>query len=111
MQKIVISGGTGFIGRALVSALRARGDGVTVLTRDPDRGRASVPAGVQFARWDPNGGSPPPAVDGAGAVVHLAGEQAVGARWSERVKRDILDSRIRGTDEIVAAMGQAAHKP
>jgi uncharacterized protein (TIGR01777 family) len=113
MQKIVISGGTGFIGRALVSALRARGEAVTVLTRDPERARASAPLaeGVQFERWAPNEGSTAPAVDGADAVVHLAGEQAVGARWSEKVKRDILDSRTRGTDALVFSIARAARKP
>jgi uncharacterized protein (TIGR01777 family) len=112
MQKIVISGGSGFIGSALVSALLKRGDAVTVLTRDPERAGASGPAGVHFERWHPDGCSArAEVVDGAGAVVHLAGERAVGARWSGRVKRDILESRVRSTDQLVLSMGRAERKP
>lgn len=112
MQKIVISGGSGFIGRALVRALQQRGDAVTVLSRDPARARSMVPAGVYFERWDPEGGCARCEIaNGARAVVHLAGEPAVGARWSESVKRHILQSRVRSTDQLVLAMGRAERKP
>jgi uncharacterized protein (TIGR01777 family) len=112
MQKIVISGGSGFIGRALVSGLQKRGDAVTVLTRDPERARAGAAEGVHFERWDPDRGSARlEVVDGAFAVVHLAGERAVGARWSERVKRDILESRVRSTDQLVRSMEQVERRP
>src|SRR5260221_14655656 len=98
MQKIVISGGTGFIGRAVVSALVARGDDVTLLTRDPARAEGSGSIRVHPARWDPEGDAPPPGISGSDAVIHLAGERAVGTRGSEQAKRAILDSRVHSTE-------------
>ena len=75
MQKIVISGGTGFIGRAVVRALIARGDDVTVLTRDPERAARGAPSKVRFESWAPDGEAPPASVVGSTAVIHLAGHR------------------------------------
>jgi uncharacterized protein (TIGR01777 family) len=111
MQKIVISGGTGFIGRALVSALVARGDEVTVLTRNPKRGEGTGSTRAAFVAWDPESEALPPAISGSNAVVHLAGERAVGMRWSEKVKREIMDSRVHGTERLVQAMKSAEERP
>jgi hypothetical protein len=111
MQKIVISGGTGFIGRAVVSALVARGDDVTVLTRDPARAAGTGNAGAHPMRWDPESDTTPPAISGSHAVIHLAGEPAVGARWSEKVKRAIIESRVQSTERLVAAMESAERRP
>ena len=110
MQKIMISGGTGFIGRAVVAALAARGDAVTVLTRDPARARSALPSGIHFEAWATNGAGVS-SISGTDAVIHLAGEQAVGKRWTEHVKREILESRVRSTETLVRAMEAAEHRP
>lgn len=100
-MKIVIAGGSGFLGSALTQALRARSDEVVVLSR-----RSGV-------RWDPNGGIGPWAseVNGADAVVNLAGEPLAGKRWSSEQKRRILESRVLATRSLVAALGAASRKP
>ncbi|HEX4338483.1 MAG TPA: TIGR01777 family oxidoreductase [Polyangiaceae bacterium] len=109
MQKIVISGGTGFIGRAVVAALHARGDDVTVLSRDPSRARVTAASQVRFEAWD--GHRSPASVDGSDAVIHLAGEPAIGKRWSDAVKQEIVASRVRSTEHLVDAMGVASRRP
>lgn len=100
-MKIVIAGGTGFLGGALTSALRSRGDEVAVLSR-----RAAP-------RWEPNGSTGPwaSAIDGADAVVNLAGEPMAGRRWTDSQKRTLLDSRVLATRSLAAAIAGAARQP
>lgn len=100
-MKIVLAGGSGFLGSALQDAMRARGDDVVVLSRG---------SGV---RWDPNGSVGPwaAALDGADAIVNLAGEPLAGKRWTETQKRRILQSRVLATRSLVAAVGAANRKP
>jgi uncharacterized protein len=112
-EKIVVTGGTGYVGRALVRRLATRGSRVTVLSRG---GRlppeiAELP-GVRGAAWDPTGaGDWHAELEGARGVVHLAGRQAVGARYTARVKRDIRESRIQSTEALVAAIERVSERP
>jgi uncharacterized protein len=107
MKRIVVTGGSGYIGSALVQHLVARGDSVAVLTRGQ-----SAPGNPQRVSWDPYVlGDWAKALDGADAVVHLAGERAVGARYTEAVKRRIYDSRIVTTRHVVVALAQASTRP
>ncbi len=107
MKRIVVSGGSGYIGSALVRHLVSRGDEVTVLTR----GEAAS-GNPRRVTWDPYVvGNWAGALDGADAVVHLAGERAVGARYTEAVKQRIYDSRIVTTRNVVAALAQAQTRP
>ncbi len=93
MQKIVVAGGTGFIGEPLVRKLLQRGDDVAVLSRNPSRVRAG--RGVS---WDAT-----QEIASADVVINLAGEN-VGARWTEDRKRKIFDSRVKATSTLVDAM-------
>ncbi|HEX7668699.1 MAG TPA: TIGR01777 family oxidoreductase [Polyangiaceae bacterium] len=114
MSNVVISGATGFVGRSLTSALLARGDTVAALTRDPDRARGVLPLGqVRLERWDARRGGDEPlaSLENSHAVVHLAGERAVGARWTAKVKREIMDSRVESTERLVLAIEQAVSRP
>ena len=110
-MKVVVAGGTGFLGRPLVEALAAHRHDVVVLTR---RGAATpASAGARAVHWDPNGATGPWAaeLDGAGAVVNLAGESIAARRWSAEHKRRILDSRINATRSLVAAMRSVTVPP
>jgi uncharacterized protein len=107
MARIVVSGGTGYIGRVLVQQLVARGDDVTVLTRG-----AARDGNPRSVSWDPYSvGDWAKALDGADAVVHLAGERAVGVRYTAAMKQRIYDSRVVTTQNVVAALAQASVKP
>jgi len=110
-MKVVVAGGTGFLGRPLVEALAVHRHDVVVLTR---RGAATpASAGARAVHWDPNGATGPWAagLDGAGAVVNLAGESIAARRWSAEHKRRILDSRINATRSLVGAIEAVASRP
>ncbi len=105
-MKVALTGATGLVGPRLVAALRARGDDVVVLSRNPDR--ASQALGVPAVAWDPMAGPPPAsAFEGIEAVVHLAGEP-VAQRWNAEVKERIRDSRVMGTRNLVAGLREAS---
>ncbi|HYN40216.1 MAG TPA: TIGR01777 family oxidoreductase [Thermoanaerobaculia bacterium] len=101
---IVVTGGTGFLGRALVAALRARGRDVAVVTRDPAQAR--VPAGARAVSWNDLA----TAVDGADAVVNLAGE-TIAQRWTSAAKSRIGGSRARAAEQVGAALRAAKVRP
>lgn len=92
-RKVVVTGGTGLVGRHVVDALMDAGFEVVVLTRSPE---SRVRDGVKTSLWNGrNTEGLSGAFRGAEAVVHLAGEN-VGQRWTKRAKQAILDSRIEG---------------
>jgi hypothetical protein len=107
-MKVVVTGATGYIGSRLVAALRARGDAVTVLTRDAAHARAVLgDAHAVAADLDSGRGAWTATLAGAGAVAHLAGEPLAGTRWDARQKQIIRDSRVettRGLVEAIAAL-------
>jgi uncharacterized protein (TIGR01777 family) len=106
----VVSGGTGLIGRAVVSRLLSEGAHVVVLSRSA--GRAGLPAEVEVATWDAATVGPwANRVDGATAVVHLAGENLAGGLWTRRRKERILSSRVASTRVLVRAIQQARQPP
>ena len=109
-MNVTLTGATGLIGSAIVRALQARGDGVTVLSRDPDKARAALP-GVEAHAWRPlDEPAPAAALSGRDAVVHLAGEN-VAQRWTDEARRGILESRETGTRNLVAGIGAAEPRP
>jgi uncharacterized protein len=100
-MRVVVTGATGTIGRALVRELRGRGDEVTALSRDP----AKADLGVETLGWpDPKRERPPAgAFHGRDAVVNLLGE-TLAQRWSDEAKREIRESRVLATRNLVAAL-------
>jgi uncharacterized protein (TIGR01777 family) len=112
-MRVVISGGTGFVGKALVSRLAARGDRVAVLTRSSSLPKALAGLdGVEAVTWQPpNAGAWQKCLDGADAVVHLAGEQAVGQRWNDEVKKRLVTSRVDGARVLVDAFSKLERPP
>ena len=112
-EKIILTGGTGYVGQALVRRLSTAGKSVIVLSRS-----ATLPAdlaalpGVRGVAWDPTVvGDWAGELEGASALVHLAGRKALGLRFTARVKRDILESRVKSTDTLVAALATVSRKP
>jgi uncharacterized protein len=100
---VLVAGGTGFVGRRLCATLVARGDVVTVVSRDPSGARAHGQAGVSYRGWLP-------ALDAYDAVVNVAGENIFARRWNDEVKRALRSSRVDSTRRIVEAFA-AAHQP
>jgi len=110
-MRILITGGSGLIGRALASELSAHGHTVTVLSRDPSRAK-SLLTGVQIARWDARTAQGwGHLADGARAIVNLAGESIAAGRWTPARKRRIRDSRLNAGLAVVQAVQAVADKP
>jgi hypothetical protein len=102
VTRVVVTGATGTLGRAVVKALLDRGDAVVALSRDVDRGRRALGDGPEVHAWPEPTSAPPPsqALSGADGVIHLLGEP-VAQRWSDGAKRTIRDSRELGTRNLV----------
>lgn len=109
-MRVVIAGGTGFLGRPLADTLAADGHEIVILTRTP--GPDPRPR-TRRVPWTPDGstGAFAREIDGAGAVVNLAGESIAGKRWSDLQKQNILDSRVNATRSLTEAINGAAHPP
>ena len=97
-MKAVIAGGTGFLGSALASSLRADGHHVTIISRHP--------RGADQVAWSDRS-----VLDGADVVVNLAGTSLDSGRWTEARKAEILQSRVHATDSIVRAMSEVSRPP
>ncbi|MBI3965957.1 MAG: TIGR01777 family protein [Chloroflexi bacterium] len=109
-MRIVVAGGTGFIGAPLVRSLVEEGNKVTVLTRGV--GRVEPRNGVTEVGWDgQRGGEWEAVIAGADAVINLAGASVAARRWSKAFKRELYESRVRPTRAIVAAIAKAAQRP
>lgn len=104
-MRVLITGATGTIGLSLADALRARGDRVVAVSRDPERGQRVLGDGAEVHAWpEPTLAPPPPeAVAGVDAVVHLLGEP-VAQRWTTEARDRIRDSRVLSTRMLVAAI-------
>lgn len=109
--KVIVIGGTGFVGRALVDTLLCEGSEVVVLTRQTDFPPARE--GLRFVPWDLArvGGSWESEFEGADAVINLAGEPIAGKRWTPAQKQELLESRIRSVQAVHKAVSDAASPP
>jgi uncharacterized protein (TIGR01777 family) len=104
-MRVLITGATGTIGLATADALRARGDQVVALSRDPERGQRVLGDGAEVHAWAEPTSAPPPAeaLAGVDAVIHLLGEP-VAQRWTNEAKNKIRDSRVLATRELVTGL-------
>ena len=117
-MRFVIAGGTGFIGSPLAEVYAEEGHDVRVLTRGLRDGESrhepgtGMP-GITSVGWKPDGASGPWAavVDGADAVVNLAGVPLADGRWTPQRKAQMRDSRILSTRSIVSAITSVPAPP
>ncbi len=110
-MRLLLTGGTGFVGNALRESLTEKGHEVVVLTR-----RSSLEnkpeIRTRYSFWNPpETGTWERELEGVGGVINLAGEPIIGKRWSTEQKRKISESRILSTRSLVAAIKSARKKP
>jgi uncharacterized protein len=109
-MKILITGATGLIGRAICRRLADEAHQIVVLSRRPES--AEVVEGAKVFRWEPALGPPESgAWEGVDAVIHLAGEPVAASRWTDEQKRRIRDSRVMGTRHLLAGIREATDRP
>jgi uncharacterized protein (TIGR01777 family) len=108
-MRVVIAGGSGFLGSALSQHLAGRGHEIVILTRQARRPEGQI----RDVEWAPDGHPGPWAreIDGAGAIVNLAGAGIADRRWSAKRKAELRSSRVLSTRSLVAAVRGAAVKP
>jgi len=103
-MRVIISGASGLIGSALSKELLTDGHEVIKLVRRP--------AGAGEVQWDPaKGVLAADALDGADAVVHLAGAGIGDKRWTDEYKREILDSRVKSTTLLSETIAASSNRP
>lgn len=112
-MRVFLTGGTGLIGRGIVEQLKQRGDAPVILSRNPEKSRQNALfRDVEFVAGDPvSEGDWQKGVDGCSAVINLVGHDLFAERWNDAVKRKIRESRVRSTQNVVAAMERAAARP
>lgn len=115
-MRVIITGGTGQIGRPLIADLLKQGHEVIILSRSPAVVEG-LPKEVKIEGWDARTAKGWGALaDGAGAIVNLAGENIAGegflpAKWTDERKKRILESRVNAGKAITEAVEQASKKP
>jgi uncharacterized protein (TIGR01777 family) len=105
--RLLVTGGTGFIGHHLVTKLLGMGYAVTLFSRQPEAARLAFQNQViAFSAWEDL-----PDTTQFEAVINLAGSPVVGPRWTQRRKNILLDSRVETTQNLVSWLARAQHKP
>ena len=109
-MRVLVSGASGRIGKALCGELLARGDEVVGLTRNPEKATDAQPQ-VTWHGWEPTLERPTAAAfEGVDGVINLVGEK-INQRWSDEAKRKIMETRRTATHNLVGAIEGLATKP
>jgi uncharacterized protein (TIGR01777 family) len=112
MARIIVTGATGFIGKALCFRLLEEGYEVIALSRSKEKGEKILGTQVKVVEWDGrNGQGWLDYANGAHAVVNLAGENIGAGRWTRKRKKAILQSRLDAGRAVVDAVNSAEKKP
>lgn len=110
-MRVIITGGTGLIGRSLTDLLISNNHAVTILSRSPEKAR-DIPAGADVVKWDGlTSAGWGDGVNRCDAIVNLAGAGIADARWSESRKKLIRESRLQAGRAVMEAIEKASQKP
>jgi len=110
-MRVLITGGTGFIGRALVPALVRENHRVIVWARSEERARSLLGAGAEIVAASSDVQSLRQVLERCDAVVNLAGESILSGRWTKTRRQVLVESRVELTKRLVQAIGEAHPRP
>lgn len=111
MKKILVTGGTGFIGRKVCDTLHNKDYDVNIVSRNPEKAKSELGQLGEIHGWNPETEQlPTEAISDAKAVIHLAGE-TISGRWNSEKKRRIRDSRVLSTRNLVESCANVESKP
>src|SRR5579875_1919041 len=110
-MRVLITGATGLIGRAVTQRLLGRGDHVSAWVRTPNRARSLLGPEVELVAASAGQQALSAAVQRSEAVINLAGEPILGGRWSRARRERLTRSRLDVTSQLVAAIEQSATRP
>lgn len=116
-MKVIITGGTGNIGRYLITELKQHGHQLVILSRNPAKYKGQFDPDIKLVQWDAKTADGWAAeANGADAIINLAGESIAGenflpTRWTDEQKRKIKQSRLNAGQAVVEAVQQAEQKP
>ncbi len=106
-MKIAISGGTGFVGKHLAQHFLSKGYSVYILTRSK---RTSSEKNLHYVQWLSESSNPASALEGVDVVINLAGK-TINTRWTEKAKKEIVDSRVESTKAIYSIINSLKQRP
>jgi uncharacterized protein len=110
MATVLITGGTGLIGRALTKSLLEKGYEVIILTRDPAK-FATHTTRLNYAAWDPAAQTiDTDAITKTDHIIHLAGAGVADKRWSKKRKQEIVESRVKSGELLVKTLRETANQ-
>jgi hypothetical protein len=110
-MKVLVFGGTGFIGKNLCADLLSAGHEVCIVSRYPKKAELQE-RGATVVKWDSSAGPLPTEIlDDVDIIINLAGESIANRRWTQAVKEKILDSRVQTTEAIVNAVSRTKAAP
>lgn len=100
-MKVLITGGTGFIGKRLVEALSKKDDiEIRILTRGSTKNLGKI----NYYHWNPENNIPTSALEGADALINLMGENLSAKRWTDKQKKILEESRVKNTGLLLKAL-------
>ncbi len=108
-NRIILTGGTGFLGSSLINDLVERGYNCVVFTRSPEKYKSTE--AVKYIEWIPESSYLTKYISGSKAVINLAGAPIAGKRWTDEYKKLIIDSRVDTTNALVDAINRCKTKP
>ena len=112
LKRIIITGASGFMGRALCKHLYTNGYEVIALSRNPNRSSKLLGEHIKVIGWDGKSSSGwEDYADGSYAIINLAGENIGTGRWNYNKKKAILESRLNAGNAVINAITNVTNKP
>ncbi|MDN4492562.1 TIGR01777 family oxidoreductase [Ureibacillus aquaedulcis] len=106
-MKVVIAGGSGFIGSKLSNLLISEGHEIVILTRKEN----GASKGIKYVKWLEEGTAPETELANVDAFINLAGASINDGRWTEQHQEQIYNSRMEATDELLRIIEALPQKP